>query len=50
MCAEDHCLLHQAKGARPSVGQIFADHMWLPEVTCNCVEPALDDHYTKHLY
>jgi len=36
--------------ALPSAGQIFADHMRLPEVTCEAVEEVLEDHYTKHLY
>jgi hypothetical protein len=34
----------------PSAGQIFADHMRLPEVTCERAEEVLEDHYTTHLY
>jgi PPOX class probable FMN-dependent enzyme len=36
--------------ALPSAGQIFADHMRLPEVTCERVDEVLEDHYTTHLY
>jgi uncharacterized protein len=36
--------------ALPSAGQIFADHMRLPEVTCERAEEVLEDHYTTHLY
>jgi hypothetical protein len=36
--------------ALPSAGQIFADHMRLPEVTCELAEEVLEDHYTTHLY
>src|SRR6476661_1242058 len=35
--------------ALPSAGQIFADHMRLPEVTCELAEEVLEDHYTTHL-
>src|SRR5262245_30750032 len=31
--------------ALPSAGQIFADHMRLPEVTCERAERVLEDHY-----
>jgi uncharacterized protein len=36
--------------ALPSASQIFADHMRLPEVTCERAERVLEDHYTTHLY
>jgi PPOX class probable FMN-dependent enzyme len=36
--------------ALPSAGQIFADHMQLPGVTCERAEEVLEDHYTTHLY
>jgi uncharacterized protein len=34
----------------PSAGRIFADHMQLPEVTCERAEEVLEDHYTTRLY
>jgi PPOX class probable FMN-dependent enzyme len=34
----------------PSAAQIFADHMRLPEVTCELAKEVLEDHYTTHLY
>jgi uncharacterized protein len=36
--------------ALPSAGQIFADHMQLPGVTCERAEAVLEDHYTTRLY
>ncbi len=35
---------------RPSAAQIFADHMQLPNVTCEVVERRLEEGYTKSLY
>lgn len=36
--------------ALPSAGRIFADHMNLPEVTCEAVEHHLEESYTTGLY
>jgi PPOX class probable FMN-dependent enzyme len=35
---------------RPSAGQIFLDHIQLPDTTCEQVEQILEESYTKRLY
>lgn len=35
---------------RPSAGEIFADHMQLPDITCEAVEEHLEESYSKRLY
>ena len=37
-------------GARPSAGQILADHIGMEDVTCEVIEERLEEAYTTKLY